>query len=139
MKKRTIALFIIVLIASIFLCGCENQGTQVDDDNKFISNEVKMTDYKIEYLKDSNGDIGRVTIEGNIENIINENYDLVLIGKYYDAIDNYLGESKFTIRGIREKGSGEKPNPAYKTSFILNFKDPNADKFDHFIITTEKQ
>jgi hypothetical protein len=133
MKKNIIVvIFGIILLVSI-LCGCT--GTQVENkyENVFESDVTNLLEYNTEQLKDREGRVGKVTVNGRIENIVDRQIDVTITAKFYDANDNYLGESFFKIIGLRAK-----PNAGHSTTFSISYNEQNANKIDHFVLHVEE-
>ena len=114
MKKNVIVvIFGSILLISI-LCGCT--GTQVENEfeNIFESDVTKLLEYDMEELKDREGRVGQVIVNGKIENIVDRKIDVKITARFYDINDNYLGESFFRIIGLRAK-----PNAGHSTTFSI--------------------
>jgi len=92
MKKGCIIFVGIVLFLSIFLAGCEEKATNVEDgfeNIEFESNVTKLVYCKLNFVTDNNVII-RAEVEYLLKNIVDRVLNLRIIAEFYDDDNNLL-------------------------------------------------
>jgi hypothetical protein len=111
MKRYVSLIGIIIVLTSLFLSGCQQEGTSTDEnfDNIYLDSDIVELVYsKMNLNKDEKGVILSVEVQYRFKNIANRNIDINVYAEFYDKEDNLLareGPKEITIpKGWTEQG-----------------------------------
>ena len=128
MKMRENVLIVVIIIMTpLLFCGC--LGTEVGDNvyvDIFESDVANLINYSVELQENKYGIIIKAIVNGRIENIVDRTVDLVITADFYDKNDVFLGETSYTIIGLRNK-----PKPGSSTTFTIVYDEENVVYADH--------
>jgi len=137
MKKYVDLMVILIVLITLFLSGCQQEGTSTDKnfDNIYLDSDiVELVFSKIILNKDEKGVILGVEVQYRFKNIANRKIDINVYAEFYDKEDNLLtreGPKEITIpKGWTEQGL----SPAN----IINYSGEEAREVDYVNIVVEE-
>jgi len=111
MKRFVSLIGILIVLTTLFLSGCQQEGTSTDENlnNIYLDSDiVKLVYSKMNLNKDEKGIILGVEVQYRFKNIANRNIDINVFAEFYDKEDNLLareGPKEITIpKGWTEQG-----------------------------------
>jgi hypothetical protein len=138
MNKYPCLIGISLILISIFLSGCQQQGASTDEtlDNIFLDSDIVELVYsKMNFNKNEKDVILGIEVQYKFRNIANRNIDINVFAEFYDKEDNLLsreGPKEISIsKGWTEQGI----SPAN----IINFSGENSSKVEYVKIVVEEK
>ena len=137
MKRYVSLMVILIILTTLFLSGCQQEGTSTNEnlDNIYLDSDIVELVYsKMNLNKDEKGVILGAEVQYRFKNIANRKIDINVYAEFYDKEDNLLareGPKEITIpKGWTEQGL----SPAN----IINYSGEEAKDIDYVYIVVEE-
>jgi hypothetical protein len=138
MKRYLNLIGALLLLATLFLSGCQQEGTSTDEnfDNIYLDSDIVELVYsKMSLNKNEKGIILDVEVQYRFKNIANRKIDINVFAEFYDKEDTLLareGPKEITIpKGWTEQGL----SPAN----IINYSGEKSPSVDYVKIVVEER